>query len=61
LLQLYSKLAARPLQLPDFTALAVDLKAHALDLAPNEFGFSVWAEHATSDSVVGLVCASFRQ
>jgi hypothetical protein len=24
-------------------------------------GFSVWAEHATSDSVVGLVCASFRQ
>jgi hypothetical protein len=49
------------LQLPDFTALAVDLKAHALDLAPNEFGFSVWAEHATSDSVVGLVCASFRQ
>jgi hypothetical protein len=25
------------LQLPDLTALAVDLKAHALDLAPNEF------------------------
>jgi hypothetical protein len=28
---------ARPLELPDLTALAVDLHAHTLDLAPNVF------------------------
>jgi hypothetical protein len=28
---------ARPLELPDLTALAVDLKPHALDFSPNVF------------------------